>query len=91
MFEFELKGSIEDLRVFETELLEYLGFGNQNTYHYKKYDELKEYYKTDELTHKHESAMQKDFGSVVFCTDFPVYTSPFWNMKKNGRNHAHKN
>jgi aspartyl/asparaginyl-tRNA synthetase len=90
MFEFELKGTVEDLRAFETELLEYLGFGDPSTYYYKKYDELKEYYKTSELTHEHENKMQKDFGPVVFCTDFPTYTSPFWNMKKNGADHAHK-
>jgi aspartyl/asparaginyl-tRNA synthetase len=90
MFEFELKGTIADLRAFETELLEHLGFGRRGTYHYKKYDELKRYYKTTELTHKHEAHMQKDFGPVVFCTDFPTYTSPFWNMRKNGANHAHK-
>jgi aspartyl/asparaginyl-tRNA synthetase len=90
MFEFELKGTIADLRAFETELLEYLGFGSRSTYHYKKYDELKRYYKTSELTHKHEAEMQKDFGPVVFCTDFPTYTSPFWNMKSKGADHARK-
>jgi aspartyl/asparaginyl-tRNA synthetase len=90
MFEFELKGTIKDLRAFETELLEYLGFGGRKAYQYKKYDELKQYYKTLELTHEHEGKMQKDFGPVVFCTNFPTYTSPFWNMKKNGKDHAHK-
>jgi aspartyl/asparaginyl-tRNA synthetase len=43
-----------------------------------------------ELTHKHENKMQTDFGSIVFCQDFPTYTSPFWNMKKKGNTHAHK-
>jgi aspartyl/asparaginyl-tRNA synthetase len=90
MFEFELQGSIADLRAFETELLEYMGFGDRDSFYYKKYDELKDYYDTHELTHKHENAMQKDFGPVVFCTDFPTYTSPFWNMKKKGASHAHK-
>jgi aspartyl/asparaginyl-tRNA synthetase len=90
MFEFELKGTVRELRAFETELLEHLGFGRRSTYHYKKYDELKRYYKTAELTHQHENKMQKDFGPVVFCTDFPTYTSPFWNMKKHGADHAHK-
>jgi len=90
MFEFELKGTISDLRAFEIDLLEYLGFGGRDTYRYKKYDALKRYYKTTELTHEHEAKMQNDFGPVVFCTDFPTYTSPFWNMKKNGRDHARK-
>jgi aspartyl/asparaginyl-tRNA synthetase len=90
MFEFELKGTVEDLRLFETELLEHMGFGDSGAYFYKKYDELKDYYGTSELTHKHEGKMQKDFGPVMFCTDFPTYTSPFWNMKKKGDAHAHK-
>lgn len=90
MFEFELKGGIDELRAFETELLEYLGFGTQADFVYKPYDELKDYYKTKELTHKHENKMQSDFGPVVFCENFPVYTSPFWNMKANGKTHAHK-
>lgn len=90
MFEFELPGTIEDLLEFETELLEYLGFGNRGTYHYKKYDELKQYYETKELTYEHENKMQKDFGRVVFCEDFPSYTSPFWNMKKRGSKYALK-
>jgi aspartyl/asparaginyl-tRNA synthetase len=90
MFEFELKGSIESLVQFETELLEYLGFGSHKTYHFKKYDELKNYYKTHELTYKHENKMQGDFGPVVFCTDFPTYTSPFWNMKKKSDKYSRK-
>lgn len=90
MFEFELKGSIEELKTFETEMLEYLCFGTRDNYVYKTYDELKDFYKTEELTHEDENKMQQDFGPVVFCTNFPTYTSPFWNMKRNGDTHAHK-
>ena len=90
MFEFELPGGIEALQRFETELLEYLGFGKKPDFHYKTYDELAEHYKTKELTHKHENEMADDFGPAVFCSDFPIYTSPFWNMKKKGSRHAHK-
>lgn len=90
MFEFEMPGTVKDLQEFETELLEYLGFGNRRQFHYKNYDELKKFYKTRELTHKHEARMEKDFGPVVFCGDFPAYTSPFWNMKRKGENYAHK-
>lgn len=90
MFEFELKGGIKELRQFETELLTYLGFGTSKEFVYKTYDQLKDHYKTAELTHKHENKMLQDFGPIVFCQDFPVYTSPFWNMKKKGDAHAHK-
>jgi aspartyl/asparaginyl-tRNA synthetase len=90
MFEFELKGTVNDLQKFETELLAYLGFGDQKSFFYKKYDELKRFYKTHELTHKDENKMEHDFGPVVFCQEFPSYTSPFWNMKKKGTKHAQK-
>lgn len=90
MFEFELPGDIKDLEKFETELLEYMGFGDTSKYHHKKYDELKEFYKTDELKTEHENKMVKDFGPVVFCKEFPRSTSPFWNMKKKGKDYAEK-
>lgn len=88
MFEFELPGTVKDLENFESELLAYLGF--KQPFVHKTYDQLKAFYKTDELTHQHENKMEADFGPIVFCRDFPVYTSPFWNMKKKGHQHAHK-
>lgn len=90
MFEFELQGGAKELRQFETELLECLGFGEAPDFQYKTYDELKSYYQTDELTHAHENRMLTDFGTVVFCRDFPTYTSPFWNMRKKGHKHSYK-
>lgn len=90
MFEFELPGGIDELRAFETELLEYLGFGESSGYHHMTYDELKDHYKTEELTHQHEGQMGQDFGPVVFCEEFPSYTSPFWNMKKKDTDYAQK-
>lgn len=90
MFEFEIKGGIKELNKFETDLLEYLGFGKGSGFTYKTYAELANHYQTKELTHKHENKMEIDFGAVVFCQDFPSYTSPFWNMKKKGKSHANK-
>lgn len=90
MFEFELPGGVRELRKFEAELLEYLGFGPRSGFKFKTYDKLKDFYKTKELTHKHENKMAEDFGPVVFCQEFPIYTSPFWNMKKKGADHSHK-
>lgn len=84
MFEFESKGTIEDLRILECELLEHLGFGNSKDFPHKTYDELAAYYNTEELMHSDELKMETDFGKVVFLEQFPISTSPFWNMKKNG-------
>lgn len=90
MFEFELKGGIDELQEFEVELLEYFGLGTKSDFIYKTYDQLKDHYETKELTHKHENKMEIDFGRVVFCRDFPAYTSPFWNMRNKGATHSHK-
>ncbi len=90
MFEFEIKGGLSDLEKFECEMLEYLGFGSNNNYHHKLYDELKDYYKVEELNHEHEKKMRQDFGNVVFCKEFPSYTSPFWNMRRKDKNYSNK-
>lgn len=90
MFEFELKGGIDELEKFETDLLEHLDFGTRKDFVYKSYDELKDFYKTAELTHQHEDLMQTDFAPIVFCEAFPLYTSPFWNMKRKNETHANK-
>jgi aspartyl/asparaginyl-tRNA synthetase len=90
MFEFELPGGIRELEKFEDELLEYMGFGSVSEYHKKNYDELKDHYGVVELKTEHENKMLSDFGPVVFCKEFPSYTSPFWNMKKKGEDHSNK-
>jgi aspartyl/asparaginyl-tRNA synthetase len=89
MFEFESWGTIDDLRALETRLLIHLGFGSPESFMYKTYDELAEHYKTPELSFAEENRMEYDFGKAVFIEEFPVSTSPFWNMKKNGE-YAHK-
>lgn len=89
MFEFESRGSMEDLKVLEAEMLEHLGFGAKEDFPHKNYDELKVEYQVEELSNKEEKQMQQDFGNVVFLENFPQYTSPFWNMKKDG-DYAHK-
>ena len=61
-----------------------MGFGNKEEFFHKQYDELKKHYEVKELSHKEENKMEKDFGPVVFLEQFPISTSPFWNMKKNG-------
>ncbi len=89
MFEFESSGTFDDLRSLESDLLEHLGFGDKKEFVHKDYEELAEHYKVSELSHKEENQMLKDFNHVVFLEKFPLETSPFWNMKKNG-SHANK-
>lgn len=82
MFEFEAKGTLEDMRELEIELCRDLGFGEE--FVHKTYDELSKEYESDDLTSDHELQMEKKYGNVVFLEHFPEHSSPFWNMKRNG-------
>ena len=82
MFEFEMPGSIDDLKAMEYELCEYLGFGNITE---KTYRDWQEHYGLDwikEMDAEHELKMAADFGQTMI-TVFPEMTSPFWNMSRN--------
>jgi aspartyl/asparaginyl-tRNA synthetase len=81
MFEFESKGGIEELMDLEMELLEYLGFTYPVTI---DYDTRCELYGTDILEAEHESRMWQEYSSVISLQNFPLRTSPFWNMKHSG-------
>jgi len=89
MFEFEVKGTIDDLREICSGLCEHLGLGKKENYVHKEYSELAEQYDSDNLTSDHELLMEKEYGPVVFLENFPEESSPFWNMKRNG-NKANK-
>lgn len=86
MFEFEMKGGLDKLLQLEKELLEFLGFGEKNSFPEGDYDKLAENYGVKELEHEHEEQLRKDHGPVYFIKMFPEHTSPFWNMKINEEN-----
>ncbi len=77
MFEFEMKGDVYDLKAMEIELCEDLGIPLE-TVKIKKYNDWADQYKVKELDHGHEAAIGR--GMI---TDFPEWTSPFWNMSRN--------
>lgn len=84
MFEFETHGGLSELQKLETELLEFMGFGSAASFKDLEYADAAAKYGTKELTAEEEKKMEEDFGPVVFLKNFPQYTSPFWNMRKNG-------
>ena len=64
----------------EIELCDHLGFDPLTQ---KTYAEWQKYYEIDgELEAKHENDMFEKFNSCAI-TDFPEFTSPFWNMSRN--------
>jgi len=82
MFEFEMPGSVDDLKAMEYELVQYLGFGSLTE---KTYSEWQEHFGVGadvEMDADHELAMEQEFGQTII-TNFPELTSPFWNMARN--------
>jgi aspartyl/asparaginyl-tRNA synthetase len=77
MFEFEMHGGVDDLREMELELCEHLGIPLENN-SIKTYGEWGKEFRSEELDHAHELGIGR--GMI---TDFPEWTSPFWNMARN--------
>ncbi len=78
MFEFESRGGMDDMRKLEGELLAHLGFPQATSYNYL---DLCQKYHVSELTAAEELKMQAELGNVISLENFPISTSPFWNMK----------
>ncbi len=91
MFEFEMKGGIDELLKLERELLEYLGFGSADSFPEDNYLSIADRYGVKELEHEHEEQLRKDHGPVYFIKNFPEYTSPFWNMTQNNEDKSISN
>ena len=91
MFEFEIKGGMDELLKIERELCEHLGFGKAAEFPEEDYDVVAHKYGVEELEHEHEAAMETDYDKVMLLKNFPNTTSPFWNMRQNlDGKHANK-
>ena len=77
MFEFEMKGGVKELEELEIELCDHLGIPLE-TDRIKTYDDWSQTYQVEELDHVHETTIGR--GMI---TQFPEWTSPFWNMARN--------
>ena len=75
MFEFEMKGGIDDLRDMEIDLCKYLGLPDLDI---ETYEDWSNKFNVKELDHDHEETI-----GTGMITDFPEWTSPFWNMSRN--------
>ena len=82
MFEFEMPGDINDLKKMEYELCEYLGMPVAMEKTYREWQEHYGLTYIDELEAEHETKMHEEYISTMI-TDFPEFTSPFWNMSRN--------
>lgn len=82
MFEFESKGTMDDLLILESELLYNLGFGSPTEVNYV--DMCKKYGNVVTLENEHEQRMWNEIGDVISLQNFPSSSNPFWNMKYVG-------
>lgn len=80
MFEFEAKGNIENLKQMEKELVVYLGF---DTPVEVKYEDMCAKYDVSILENEQEIEMWNELGHSVSLQQFPLRTSPFYNMYMN--------
>ncbi len=84
MFEFESHGGFEALKKMEKELIAFLGIQDIDKIPEKKYLDMAKKYGTNIIENEHEAQMLKEYGPVIFLTNLPLYTSPFWNMQMVG-------
>ena len=88
MFEFEIKGGMDDLIQMEKDLLTHLGYKDIKE---GDYDDVAKEYNSHELSHEDEERLYKDHGAAYLLKNFPMYTHPFWNMKySEDKTHANK-
>jgi aspartyl/asparaginyl-tRNA synthetase len=80
MFEFEIKGGMDELLKMEKELLIHLGFPDDKLVEVD-YRDVAKTYNVSELDNDHEEMLCQQHGPTVFLKNFPLETSPFWNMK----------
>ena len=83
MFEFESKGGMKELKKLESELLDFLGFDSPIERNYE--DLCQEYGGVDILEDEHESRMWKELGHCISLQNFPIRTSPFYNMRRSDK------
>ena len=93
MFEFEINGGIDKLKEMEVELLQHLGYKlpASGVYPAQDYMTVADQHKVFDLEHEHEQAIYDEHGAVFFLEQFPSFTSPFWNMKKNENDNRFSN
>lgn len=83
MFEFEMSGGLDVLENMEQELLVYLGF-DKKTLSSLEYEDAAYRFCTRELEAEHEERIWKEVSPACLLRHFPLRTSPFWNMKRDG-------
>jgi aspartyl/asparaginyl-tRNA synthetase len=80
LFEFESRGTVDDMKAMEAELLEFLGFDAPESV---LYEDLCTKYDAHLLDADHETKIWEDIGPCISIEKFPLRTDPFWNMRRS--------
>lgn len=87
MFEFEFHGTMTDLAVVETELLQFLGF---KTPAVRNYEDVCDEYGVSIIENDTETKLYQDVSDAILLCNFPERTNPFWNMERHNDGTAKK-
>lgn len=87
MFEFEMHGDMDALIQMEKELLNFLGFNLKHDYLEGDYVDVAKSFKTKYIEREEEEKIGEELSPVFFLKNFPDYTNPFWNMKREEENY----
>lgn len=83
LFEFETHGDMQVLQDLEADLFEYVGFGPKSEYAEGNYKELASRFGVRTLEAKEEAEIGAKMGNIFFLKNFPHYSHPFFNMKRD--------
>ncbi|MFW5702201.1 MAG: amino acid--tRNA ligase-related protein, partial [Bacteroidota bacterium] len=98
MFEFESRGDMNDLIEMEADLLEFCNIpksknkdkSQSDNYLQYDYEEVCRLMNRSILEAEDEEEICRKMAPVVFLTNFPEKTHPFWNMKRRNDGTARK-
>lgn len=85
MIEFESHGEMDELIALESELVQYLGYQQPVEL---DYTEMCNELGVDEISHKEETKLGKEYGNAILLKNFKESSNPFWNMKRNHDNNT---
>jgi len=78
MFEVEFPQGMDEMAALWKELLLYLGYKNPVEV---DYEDMCRKYNVEFIEHAQEEQMYHDIGPCILLKNFPIRTSPFWNME----------
>lgn len=87
LFEFAAKGTFEELKKIEIELLSFLGFEKPYSISHQEVCSL---YGIETIEQNNKTMLFHEFGPSISLEQAPSHYNTFWNMKRNTNNYFNK-